>query len=103
MVLFLENYPEHDYDLDSWMCYRKGGTIEHGWLELNGKIIDPAWHEFSLRYFSCWRFTKEQAFLLWAEHDHRLPLRPDIFAFERVRSEAHTIAGTEGRANARTQ
>ena len=35
-------------------------VIEHGWVELNGRIVDPARWDRDLVYFPALRFDKEQ-------------------------------------------
>lgn len=51
-----------------------GRVFAHGWLELDGEIVDPAWYMHDLAYTPRYRIPKADAVSLWQENDCSLPL-----------------------------
>lgn len=62
--------------VEGWaVCRDLPIPLEHGWLELDGEIIDttPAWRDSENTYFPGVRYTLEEALRL-AENNRMLPL-----------------------------
>jgi hypothetical protein len=56
-----------------------GRSFKHGWLELDGEIVDPVWYMHDLDYVPRYRIPKAAAVRLWQENDRRLPLDDGMY------------------------
>jgi hypothetical protein len=66
----LDEYASATY-IEGWIVKENGALVEHGWIVLDGKIIDPTLPEIVATYFSGLEFTGRAgiaAFLGTPEH-----------------------------------
>ena len=63
----LSDYPGSEY-IEGWAVTKPSYlAIEHGWLELDGKVIDPTIPDKAIKYFPVLRFNAGEAWTLARE------------------------------------
>ena len=62
--------------VEGWAVTQAAGLTDHGWIEVEGEIVDPSWAAsgFGKYYAAAERFSRDSFLRAWTENAGELPL-----------------------------